>query len=673
MDSIYAARKKVLLFFLVVFCASYQCFASVVNASQTAWLSVNVSDSRVRKIPQTMFGLSFEEINHSGAGGLWAELVSNRGFEAGGQNIPSNISPWSIIGDKSSILVSTDRSSCFDKNKIALQMDVLCDENGRNICPAGGVGVYNPGFWGMNIEQGKTYKVTFYVRSLQPIVMSVSFIGSNGLQTLAAADITDGNVREWTKKEVTLEAKGTDANSRLQLTTTKKCTVWLDQVSAMPLSTHKGHGFRNDLFNMLADLKPGFIRFPGGSFVEGEWLVNAFRWRESIGPWEERPGHFGDVWQYWTDDGLGYFEYLQLAEDLGALPVWVFNNGVSRSEQVDTSVILPFVQDILDALEFAKGDPTSKWGSVRASMGHSEPFDLRYVAIGNQDCGNKNYHGNYMKFYDAIKGSYPDIKIISNCDGSVQRLDHPADLYDFHVYTNANSMFSMAHNFDHTSRSGPKAFVSEYAVTGNDAGRGSLLKALTEAGFLLGLETNSDVVEMASNAPLFVNANDMRFTPDAIVFDSSKVYGTPTYWMQHFFKDSNGATLLDSKLQPSSITSLIASVISWNNPEDNRSYLRIKVVNFGSNGVILNVSINGMDQSSIEAAGSTITSLTSQNVMDENSFNQPKKVAPITSPLGKVSNKMNVILAPHSLTCIDLLRKSNFIEAVASEALHTSI
>ncbi|PIN21121.1 Non-reducing end alpha-L-arabinofuranosidase [Handroanthus impetiginosus] len=671
MDSNFAACMLI-VFFLIIYGTSYEYRGIGISANQTAWLYVNVSADPVRNISQTMFGISFEEINHSGAGGLWAELVSNRGFEAGGQNTPSNIGPWTVVGDESSIFVSTDRSSCFERNKIALQMEVLCDTDGDNICPAGGVGVYNPGFWGMNIEQGETYKVTLYVRSLEPIEMSVSFIGSNGLQTLATADIVDDDVTNWTKKEILLEANGTDTNSRLQLTTRKKCTIWLDQVSAMPLSTHEGHGFRHDLFNMLADLKPGFIRFPGGSFVEGDWLVNAFRWKETIGPWEERPGHFGDVWKYWTDDGLGYFEYLQLAEDLGALPIWVFNGGISRNDQVNTLLISPFVQDILDAIDFARGNTSSTWGSIRAAMGHPDPFDLQYVAVGNQDCGKKNYRGTYMKFYTAIKEAYPDMKIITNCDGSAQTLDHPADLYDFHVYTNAKSMFSMNHNFDHTSRSGPKAFVSEYDVTGNDGGKGSLLKALAEAGFLLGLERNSDVVEMASNAPLFVNANDRRFNADAIVFDSSKVYGTPSYWMQHFFKESNGATLLNSKLQTNSSSSLVASAVSWKNPEDNKSYLRMKIVNFGSNIISLKVLIDGLDGKSIDASGSTITTLTSTNVKDENSFNEPKKVAPTTSPLENASNKMNVILPPYSLTSIDLPRKSNVIQVAGSTALHTS-
>ncbi|KAL3819657.1 hypothetical protein ACJIZ3_005562 [Penstemon smallii] len=663
MDSDYAACRVLFFLFIIISCTLQQCCANGINATQTASLFVNASESSVKKIPHTMFGISFEEINHAGAGGLWAELVSNRGFEAGGQNTPSNIDPWSIIGDESLLIVSTESSSCFDRNKVALRMEVMCDISGENICPKGGVGVYNPGFWGMNIEQGKAYKVTFYVRSSQPIEISVSFIGSNGRQTLATSNIIAADVTNWTKKEVVLEAQGTDQNSRLQLTTTRKNIIWLDQVSAMPLSTHKGHGFRGDLFNMLADLKPGFIRFPGGSFVEGDWLTNAFRWKETVGSWEERPGHFGDVWQYWTDDGLGFFEYLQLAEDLGAVPVWVFNNGFSHNDKVDTSTLLPFVQDTLNAIEFARGDPTTKWGSLRASMGHEEPFDLRYVAVGNQDCGN-NYRGNYLKYYSAIKKAYPDINIISNCDGSSIPLDHPADLYDFHVYTNANSMFSMAHNFDHTSRNGPKAFVSEYAVTGNDAGRGSLLKALGEAGFLIGLERNSDVVVMASNAPLFVNANDWRFNPDAIVFDSSKVYGTPTYWMQQMFKESNGAILLNSKLQATSSTSLITSAISWKNLDNNKSYLRIKIVNFGSDKVALKIIVDGLDKNLIEAEGSTMTILSSTNVMDENTFNEPKKVAPVTNPLGNASNNMNVVLPPYSLTSIDLLKKSSIVQVV---------
>ncbi|MCD7472449.1 aspartate-semialdehyde dehydrogenase-like protein [Datura stramonium] len=664
MDS---SRYICCIILLVLFGISiqYQCSASGIDANQTVLLFVNASGASAKKIPDTLFGIFFEEINHAGSGGLWAELVRNRGFESGGSFMPSIIEPWAIIGNDSSVIVSTDLSSCFDRNKVALRVEVLCDNGGANICPDGGVGVYNPGFWGMNIEQGKRYKLVFYVRSEEPINLSVALTGSNGLNKLATTTVVAANASDWTKVLVLLEAEGTDSNSRLELRSTTKGVIWFDQVSLMPLDTYNGHGFRKDLFGMLKDLKPPFIRFPGGCFVEGADLRNAFRWKETIGPWEERPGHYGDVWGYWTDDGLGHFEFLQLAEDLGALPVWVFNNGISHNNQVDTSSILPFVQDILEGLEFARGAPNSRWGSVRASMGHPEPFDLRYVAIGNEDCGKPHYPGNYLKFYSAVKEAYPDIKIISNCDGSSKALDHPADLYDFHIYSSASFVFSSASHFNGAPRSGPKAFISEYAVTGGDARDGTLLAALAEAGFLIGVEKNSDVIEMASYAPLFVNNNDRRWTPDAIVFTSSQVYGTPSYWMQHLFKESNGATLLSSTLQANTSNSLIASAITWRNETDNNEYLRIKVVNFGNSTVTLNISISGLENS-LQSSGAIKTILTSSNVMDENSFTDPKKVSPVKTMLTKVSKNMDVVLLPYSLTSYDLLLKSISINTVTA-------
>ncbi|XP_010251797.1 PREDICTED: alpha-L-arabinofuranosidase 1-like [Nelumbo nucifera] len=665
-------RLCFLLYVILGLCGLYKSFVVGADTNQTAQLFVNASQELWR-IPETLFGIFFEEINHAGAGGIWAELVSNRGFEAGGPNTPSNIDPWSPVGNLSYIIVSTDRTSCFDRNKVALRMEVLCDSKGSNICPSGGVGIYNPGYWGMNIEQGKTYKVVLYVRSLDSVDIVVSFASSDGSRTLATDHIrlTASDVLNWKKVEILMVAQSTDHNARLQLTTTKKGIIWFDQVSAMPLDTYKGHGFRKELVDMLARLKPQFIRFPGGCFVEGEWLRNAFRWKETIGPWEERPGHFGDVWMYWTDDGLGYLEFLQLAEDLGALPIWVFNNGISHNDQVDTSTVFPFVQDVLDSIEFARGDPNSTWGSVRAAMGHPEPFDLRYVAAGNEDCWKKNYRGNYIEFYNAIKNAYPDINIISNCDGSSRKLDHPADLYDFHIYTSANNMFSMGHQFDHTSRAGPKAFVSEYAVTGKDAGTGSLLAGLAEAGFLIGIERNSDVVHMASYAPLFVNTNDRRWNPDAIVFNSWQQYGTPSYWMQTFFRESSGATLLNTTLQASSPSSLITSAITWDDPVGNNNYLRIKIVNFGSSIVNLKISIDGLEPNSIVLSGSTKVVLTSNNLMDENSFGAPNKVVPITSQLQTAGKDMDVVLSPRSFTSFDLIRTSD-LRFKEVESVHQS-
>ncbi|AED93527.1 unnamed protein product [Arabidopsis thaliana] len=657
-------RSVCLLSFILGSFSVYQTLC-LVDAQEDAIVTLQVDASNVtrRPIPETLFGIFFEEINHAGAGGLWAELVSNRGFEAGGQIIPSNIWPWSIIGDESSIYVVTDRSSCFERNKIALRMEVLCDSNS---CPLGGVGVYNPGYWGMNIEEGKKYKVVLYVRSTGDIDVSVSFTSSNGSVTLASENIIAlaSDLLNWTKKEMLLEANGTDNGARLQFTTTKKGSIWFDQVSAMPMDTYKGHGFRNDLFQMMVDLKPRFIRFPGGCFVEGDWLGNAFRWKETVRAWEERPGHYGDVWKYWTDDGLGHFEFFQLAEDLGASPIWVFNNGISHNDQVETKNVMPFVQEAIDGIEFARGDSNSTWGSVRAAMGHPEPFELKYVAVGNEDCFKSYYRGNYLEFYNAIKKAYPDIKIISNCDASAKPLDHPADYFDYHIYTLARDLFSKSHDFDNTPRNGPKAFVSEYAVNKADAKNGNLLAALGEAAFLLGLEKNSDIVEMVSYAPLFVNTNDRRWIPDAIVFNSSHLYGTPSYWVQHFFTESSGATLLNSTLKGKT-SSVEASAISFQT--NGKDYIQIKAVNFGEQSVNLKVAVTGL---MAKFYGSKKKVLTSASVMDENSFSNPNMIVPQESLLEMTEQEdLMFVLPPHSFSSFDLLTESeNVIKMPISDS-----
>nr|CAD1817330.1 unnamed protein product [Ananas comosus var. bracteatus] len=614
------ASLGVVFYALFILFGSYECSAHALEVNRSAVLLVDASPNSARQIPEMLFGIFFEEINHAGAGGLWAELVSNRGFEAGGPNTPSNIDPWSIIGNETFVSVATERTSCFSRNIVALRMEVHCDSSGSIVCPARGVGVYNPGFWGMNIEEGKSYKVVLHVKSTGSVNLTVSLTNSNGLD-LASSNVIASDVSNWTKVELQLDSTGTDVNSTFQLRTTNKGVIWFDQLSVMPFDTYKGHGFRKGLFSMLADLKPRFIRFPGGCFVEGDWRRNAFRWKATVGPWEERPGHFGDVWMYWTDDGLGYFEFLHvklmLAEDLGAAPVWVVNNGISHNDQVDTTRCLTFY-----SIEFARGSSNSTWGSVRAAMGHPDPFDLKYMAIGNEDCGKKNYLGNYLKFYQGIKDAYPDIKLISNCDGSSRPLNHPADLYDFHVYTSANNLFSMNTQFDRMARAG---FCQRVCCDWIRCWHWKPFSFVSRSCFSQGLEKNSDVVEMASYAPLFVNSNDRGWNPDAIVFNSWQQYGNPSYWMQQFFKESSGATLNPTTIQANFSGWLVASAVTWQSSEDNNSYLKIKIVNFGNDTVNLKISVSGLQQS-VNSLGSSQTVLTSSNVMDENSFDHPNKV-----------------------------------------------
>ncbi|KAK7336377.1 hypothetical protein VNO77_16917 [Canavalia gladiata] len=654
---LYDGEEHDVSYLLAVACLVLQCSAnanitstpqfpaSEANANQTSTLVVDASDASGRPIPNTLFGIFYEEINHAGAGGLWAELVRNRGFEAGGRRVPSNIDPWTLVGKESHISLRTVLDSCFKHNKVALKMDVLCDK-----CTSE-VGISNPGHWGMNIVQGKKYKVVFFVTSAEPLDMTVSFRKAEDGGVLATSNIkaSASDVSNWTRIETTLEASASSQNSSLYLTTTRKGQILLDQVSAMPMDTYKGHGFRTDMVNMLIELKPAFLRFPGGCYIEGQRLKNAFRWKKSVGPWEERSGHFNDVWHYWTDDGLGFFEGLQLAEDIGARPVWVFNSGISHTDEVATSLITPFVKEALDGIQFARGAVTTKWGALRASMGHPKPFDLKYVAIGNEDCGKKYYRGNYIAFYNAIRKVHPHIQIISNCDAHNQPLDHPADIYDFHTYPqNPREMFNMAHVFDKTQRNGPKAFVSEYALRGEPAGTGDLLAAISEAGFLIGLERNSDHVVMASYAPLFVNENDRRWNPDAIVFNSHQVYGTPSYWVQYMFRESNGATFLKTQFQTPDPDSADASAILWQNPQDKKTYVKIKVANLGKNHLNLKISLNRFVSSDLTK--STKTVLTSANAVDENSFTEPRKIAPQKSSLESPGNEMNVVIPPLSLS-----------------------
>ncbi|KAL3679003.1 hypothetical protein R1sor_021959 [Riccia sorocarpa] len=639
--------------------------------NQMITLEVQADDSG-RPIPSTLFGIFFEEINHAGAGGLWAELINNRGFEAGGQNTPSNIDPWYQKGDSNNVILSTERTSLFKRNPIALRISTLCG-SASNPCPAGGVGVINPGYWGIDVRAGKFYTVTFWLRSDTSVNLTVKFISEDEQRTLAQQALTVDKVKSnsWAKYSFRLAATDTDHHGKLAFTTAVQGSIWLDQVSAFPEETYKGHGFRTELAKMLEDLKPAFIRFPGGCYVEGERLENAWRWRDTVGPWQERPGHMGDVWNYWSDDGLGYFEFLQLAEDLAAAPVWVFNNGISHQYSVNPQLIQPWVKDVLDGIEFARGPNTSQWGAVRASMGHPDPFPLKHIAIGNEDCWKPWYRENYMAFYNAIKAAYPDIKLISNCDATNGPLNHPADYYDFHVYTSASNLYAMAHEFDQKSRAdGPKVFVSEYAVTGGDAGTGSLLAAVAEGAFMIGLEINSDVVEMASYAPLFVHTNDRRWMPDAIVLDSWQQYGTPSYWVQQLFKYSSGATLLPFSILSSWASNPVVSVLRRHDKDLNADFLVVKAVNFGNVVVPLQITFSGLAANDILYTNSTIATLTSAGTMDENSFAQPKKIAPQISPVAapKTNSNLQVVLPAHSIVALDL-RLAHTTKGVDSPSL----
>ena len=466
----------------------------------------------LHSVSPRLFGIFFEEINHAGDGGLYAEMVRNRSFSA-----RDPLEGWTSV-DGAGLSVDTAHP-LNSANPHELKVDAQRP----------GQGVANGGYWGMAVRRGQGYRLTLFARS-EPANggLVATLEGASGRVSSSAT--IGGLSSAWTQRNVLLRANKNDPGARLVLRATRPGTYFVAFASLMPVDTFKGrkNGLREDLASMLADLKPSFVRFPGGCFCEGDQLVNAFRWKKTIGPIWERPGHW-NLWGYTSTDGLGFHEYLQMCEDLGAEPLFVINCGMAHGGNVPLDELGPWVQDALDALEYANGPVTSRWGALRARNGHPAPFHLRMMEIGNEN-GGPAYEERYARFYDAIKARYPEVKLVAD----IPVRSRPADLIDEHYYANPQFFVNNATRYDTYSRRGPKIYVGEYAVT-QECGKGNLRAAVAEAAFMTGLERNSDVVSMASYAPLFVNVNNRAWNPDAICFDASRCYGTPSYWVQWLF------------------------------------------------------------------------------------------------------------------------------------------
>jgi alpha-L-arabinofuranosidase len=318
-------------------------------------------------------------------------------------------------------------------------------------------------------------------------------------------------------------------------------------VSLFPRKTWKNrvNGLRTDLVQMLAALKPGFMRFPGGCWVEGETMDLAYRWKQTVGEPSERRTQY-NIWQYHATHGLGYHEYLQLCEDLGAEPLFVINCGMSHKQVVPMDKMSEFVQDALDAIEYANGPTSSTWGNLRARNGHPRPYKLKHMEIGNEN-GGPAYRDRFALFYDAIKAKHPEMHLIANEWGGAPT-NRPIELVDEHYYSSPEFFIHNAGKYDSYDRAGRKVYVGEYAVT-EGCGQGNLRAAVGEAAFMTGLERNSDVVLMASYAPLFANVNYKKWNPDLIDFDNSRVYGLPSYYVQKMFSENRGEVILPLEVQ----------------------------------------------------------------------------------------------------------------------------
>ncbi|MBP1664655.1 MAG: hypothetical protein H6Q19_1795 [Bacteroidetes bacterium] len=507
----------------------------LVSANAQPAFTLDLSKKGIAISP-THYGIFYEDINHAGDGGLYAELIRNRSFEDA-----ATPEFWYTVNQTGTVVTATiDTTGLLNATqKKAMKMSVVVTPNTSNRA-----GVYNSGFWGINVVNNREYTLTFFAKCNSGFNGELTASLESAQSVKYAEAKISGLSTEWKKFTCTLTASGTDPNARFAITTNTTCIIWLDMVSLFP-PTYQNHpnGLRPELAQLLEQMKPKFMRFPGGCFVEGDVLANRFQWKNTVGKIEDRPGHW-NLWGYRATDGMGYHEFLQLSEDIGAEPLYVVNVGLAHKDNQPVTSLEGYIQDALDAIEYANGDISTTYGVMRAANGHPKPFNLKYLEIGNE-----NYHGNYYgnrytQFYNAIKSKYPSVKLIGNVaawgtDNPVWDVQTPADMVDEHYYRDPQWFINQYNKYDTYSRTGPKVYVGEYAVT-SGCGKGNLISAIGEAVYMAGMEKNSDHVVMNSYAPIFVNDNNRAWNPDMIVYNASEVYCTPSYYVQKMFANNIG-------------------------------------------------------------------------------------------------------------------------------------
>jgi alpha-L-arabinofuranosidase len=545
------------------------------------------TDSTGSRVSKDLHGIFFEEISHGGEGGLYAELIQNRGFEEskvpegctldsgwikppatphfGTKHVVDWKMKWEPLNDHPAWSVVTS-----GKAKATIQIDMarpLNPETPRSLKvnisrsdPESKVHLVNEGFWGIRVDQGEKYLLNFYIRTekySKPVIASIT--STTGV-VVSSKTFTLDKTKEWQKLSGELVASASDPRAKFELSFDGAGTVWIDFVSLFPQKTfmNRPNGMRLDLANYLAALRPAFVRWPGGCFVEGISQESAPNWKKTLGPLERRPGTYSP-WGYWSNDGIGYYEFLQFCEELGSDAMYVFNCGIScemRSGVFSPDENVPgIISDVLDAIEYAIGPADSKWGSLRAKQGHPKPFPLKYVEVGNEQVGVE-YAKRFNIFYDAIKAKYPQLEILAA--QGIAHLHEPTikairkmEFADEHAYKGAGWAMVYHDWYDKYKRDDWKLYVGEYACN-SGVGSGNMEAALNDAVFIFGMERNSDLIKMSSYAPLLENVNDTDWPVNLIRFDNARSYGRISYHAIKMLNENkstvNLKTMLD--LQP---------------------------------------------------------------------------------------------------------------------------
>ena len=642
-------KKKCILSCLI---AASSVFGAV---AQTHTLDINTKKVGAAVSP-TMYGIFFEDINYAADGGLYGELVKNRSFE-----FPQALLGWKAFGK-----FEVKNDGPFER----CPHYVVLNYSGHNDAATG---LQNEGYFGIGVEKNEEYRFSVWAKTLSgEAKVEVSLVDESTMdehQEFATAELKVGS-NEWKKYELILKPSKTVQKGNLRLLLKGKNGVALEHVSLFPKNTFKNreNGMRRDLAQALYDLHPGVFRFPGGCIVEGSSLEQRYQWKNSIGPVENRPLN-GNRWlstfnyrlfpDYYQSYGLGFYEYFLLSEDIGAEPLPVLNVGMACQYQnwndpkahVPVDSLQPYIQDCLDLIEFANGDVNTTWGKKRAEMGHPEPFNLKYLAVGNEQWDNL-YYERLRPFVKAIRAKYPNIRIIgtSGPDSEGEMFDKgwkamkeiKADLVDEHFYRNEQWFLSHGLRYEGYDRKGPKVFAGEYACHGKGKKWNHFETSLYEAAFMTDIERNADVVEMATYAPLFAHVDGWQWRPDLIWYDNTRMFKSVSYYVQQMYACNKGTNVLQLSMNGKPVAGqegqdgLFASAVV----DKQKGEIIVKVINTSDKAQDVTLNLNGLKGS----RSASVTTLHSDNMDAENTLDNPNAIRPVESTATCQSKKnMNVL------------------------------
>ena len=614
------------------------------------------------EIQPTMYGLFFEDINYGADGGLYAELVKNRSFE-----FPQNLMGWKTFGH-----VTLKDDGPFERNPHYVRLAYPGHDHKRT-------GLENEGFFGIGVKAGEEYRFSVWARlpegaSSEKIRIEMVKPNTNAERHAFASEELTIDSKEWKKYQIILKPTQTEDKSTLRIFLASKGTIDLEHVSLFPVDTWKGHenGLRKDLAQALYDIKPGVFRFPGGCIVEGTDLNTRYDWKKTVGPVENRPlnenrWHYTFQHRFFPDYyqsyGMGFYEFFLLSEEIGSEPLPVLSCGLACQFQnsdphahVAVCDLDSYIQDALDLIEFANGAVTTKWGKVRADMGHPAPFNLKFIGIGNEQWGSE-YPERLEPFMKAIRKAHPEIKIIgsSGPDSEGKQFEYlwpemkrlKADLVDEHFYRPESWFLSQGARYDNYDRKGPKVFAGEYACHGKGKKWNHFNASLLEAAFMTGLERNADIVHMATYAPLFAHVEGWQWRPDMIWFDNLKSVRSVSYYVQQLYAHNKGTNVVPLTMNNKPVTGaegqkgLFASAV-WD--KDSQSYI-VKVVNTSDEAQPLSLTFAGMKKKEVLSKGVCIK-LQSTDPDKDNTLDNPQAIVPVQTEVSAMGNAFDTQIEP---------------------------